>query len=388
MPSEKPPSRRRLAFSVALVLAAAATGGALWSVRRGGAAPAADASIPVRTVAVVRTDMTATESLTGTLGYGRSRPVKGAKDGIVTWLPQPGTPIRRGGQVFRVDDRPVPLFYGAMPLYRPLTEIGTVGRDVRIVAANLEALGYPVGRQPGAGETITRPTPTPSPSASAPVEKPATKRVTVGKGEGVLTSSLMAAIKKWQRDAGLPVLGSLTVGDVVVLPGAVRVEAVTAQPGDAAIAPLMSVTPTAKVVTVPAEVTAAVTIQRGDQVTVVLPGDKSATGEVSAVAAAAVEEGAGPSDTPKRSITVTVDDDKALAGLDSAKVRVDFGGESHHDVLAVPVGALVALREGGYAVELAAGNRLVAVTTGMFATGLVEITGDGLAAGDMVVTSS
>jgi hypothetical protein len=56
-------------------------------------------------------------------------------------------------------------------------------------------------------------------------------------------------------------------------------------------------------------------------------------------------------------------------------------------VLAVPVGALVALSEGGYAVQLT-GNRLVAVETGMFAKGMVEVTGDGIAEGDEVVTTS
>ncbi len=377
-------ARRRLAFAAVLVIAVAAVaGGAVWSARRSGAPPVTGPAVPVRTVAVARTDMMMTESLTGTLGYGHSRPVKGAKDGIVTWLPRSGATVRRGGQIFRVDDRPVPLFYGGLPLYRSLSEIGTVGRDVRVVASNLQALGYLIGRQPGPGETITRTTPAPAPSA-----KPTTTRVTVRTGEGVLTSSLMAAIKRWQRDTGLPVLGSLAVGDVLVLPGSVRVEAVTAQPGDAAAGPLMSVTPTTKVITVAAEVTAAAGVQRGDPVTVVLPGDSSVTGEVTAIGTAAVtEEGAGPSDVPVRSIAVTVDD-KALDGLDSAKVRVDFAGESRRDVLAVPVGALVALREGGYAVQPADGDGLVAVTTGMFATGLVEIRGAGIDEGVLVVTTS
>ena len=52
-----------------------------------------------------------------------------------------------------------------------------------------------------------------------------------------------------------------------------------------------------------------------------------------------------------------------------------------------PVGALVALSEGGYAVQRADAG-LVAVDTGMFAKGLVEITGAGLDEGMTVVTTS
>ena len=57
------------------------------------------------------------------------------------------------------------------------------------------------------------------------------------------------------------------------------------------------------------------------------------------------------------------------------------------DVIAVPVAALLALAEGGYAVEVDAGGgatRLVAVEPGFFADGLVEVSG-GLEPGDRVV---
>jgi len=56
-------------------------------------------------------------------------------------------------------------------------------------------------------------------------------------------------------------------------------------------------------------------------------------------------------------------------------------------VLAVPEQALLALREGGYAVQTAAGQ-LVAVKTGLFAGGLLEISGGGIGEGLQVVTTS
>jgi hypothetical protein len=57
-------------------------------------------------------------------------------------------------------------------------------------------------------------------------------------------------------------------------------------------------------------------------------------------------------------------------------------------VLAVPVTALVALSEGGYAVEVQGADgttRLIAVETGLFADGTVEVTGSGLEAGMLVI---
>jgi hypothetical protein len=56
------------------------------------------------------------------------------------------------------------------------------------------------------------------------------------------------------------------------------------------------------------------------------------------------------------------------------------------NVLAVPVGALVALAEGGYGVQVVDGSttKYVPVQTGMFADGKVEISGAGIAAGTVV----
>lgn len=385
-PDQSPSPRRiRRWIVVPVLILVLIAGGVLWYERRDPPSPAAVTPAAVQTVAVVKTDLSVTESLTGTLGYGRAQPVKGGRDGVVTWLPRAGASIKRGQQLYRADDRPVPLFYGSMPLYRDLGETGTAGRDVKIVATNLKALGYSIGYQPGAGETVTRPAPAPTEN------KPEVKgeRFTVRKGEGVLTSALKSALKRWQKDAGMPVTGRIGVGDVVVLSGAVRVDAVTAIKGDSAATPLLTVTSTAKVVTASAAVAEAGTIRAGDKVTVVLPGDKSVPGEVAAVGTEIQEDEQGGAGTaePKRAVTVALDSDAELGGIEQAQVQVDLAGETREGVLAVPVGALVALSEGGYGVQLA-DHRLVGVETGLFAKGLVEVTGDGIGEGVQVVTTS
>jgi hypothetical protein len=69
--------------------------------------------------------------------------------------------------------------------------------------------------------------------------------------------------------------------------------------------------------------------------------------------------------------------------MDQAPVRVGIISDSRTGVLAVPVNALLALAEGGYGVRVVEGetSRIVAVETGLFAKGLVEVTGEGLAEG-------
>jgi hypothetical protein len=409
-----PPRRRRsVRWLVAGLLVAALGAGAAVAVirHRAAGAPQPEAPAQVTKVRLERRDLSTTSSLPGSIGYGATRPFAGHKNATVTWLPRPGATVKRGGQLFRADDRPVTLFYGSMPLYRKISGANLVGRDVRIIADNLSKLGYSVGHQPPVGTRIVQTTPNPAATDPATQQKgrslsqkgpnspaaggtatgggPGATSVTVRvkEGEGVLTAGLISAIKRWQDDVGLPVTGSLAVGDVEVLSGAVRVEAVSVQPGSPADAELMAVTSTRKVVTVAAEPNAAGAMRRGTKVTVVLPDDRTVKARVVAVGRtlAAAKDGAGTG-PPTLTVTVSADDPKTLAGLDAADVKVTFPGRTARDVLAAPIEALVALTEGGYAVQGPAG--LVAVQTGMFADGWVEIEGSGLAEGTDVVVSS
>ncbi len=79
-----------------------------------------------------------------------------------------------------------------------------------------------------------------------------------------------------------------------------------------------------------------------------------------------------------------------IGSLTSAPVKVVVTTSTAEAVLAVPIAALLALSEGGYAVERVEGDssKLVGVETGVFADGLVEVRpagGVALAEGDRVV---
>ena len=67
-------------------------------------------------------------------------------------------------------------------------------------------------------------------------------------------------------------------------------------------------------------------------------------------------------------------------------ITVDFTSRTAKNVLTVPIAALLALSEGGYGVQVVSGDtsRIVAVSTGLFAQDRVEISGTGLAPGQLV----
>ncbi|MFH8470994.1 hypothetical protein [Streptomyces sp. NPDC017991] len=392
-------ARKRVVIAVAALLTAGVVGVSLAGMRSDGkpSGAAASGAPRVSTVAVVRTDLSSTLSLNGTLGYGRTVSVKGGKDGLVTQLPAVGAKVSRGRSLYRLDDRPVPVFYGTTPLFRPLDTRGLMGRDVKVVADNLRALGYDIGAQPASGSWVAQrpertgaasasPSPSPLPSPS-----PSPSYVRVKPGEGVLTASLIAVVKRWQTQVGMPSTGVLGAGDVAVLPGEVRVGAVQAQPGDPATGTLMSVTGTAKSVSVALDATDVDSVQQGDKATVTLPDNSEAHGAVSAISsdaqASSDQAGGDSGGTPQLVVTVSLDSTAAVRRLNSAPVRVQFTGQTKKGVLAVPVGALLALSGGGYALQLP-GGRLLAVETGMFAKGLVEVSGTGITAGTKVATAS
>jgi hypothetical protein len=145
-------------------------------------------------------------------------------------------------------------------------------------------------------------------------------------------------------------------------------------------------------VTVDLEATRQGMVTVGLPVDVELPDGTVVTGTVVAVGTVAeTPEGAADDptadQTPTIEVTVALDDPAAAGALDQAPVEVDVVTSSAAGVTAVPVDALLALAEGGYAVErpvAGGGTELVAVEVGAFADGWVQVTGD-LAEGDDVV---
>ncbi|CCH19333.1 hypothetical protein [Micromonospora lupini] len=399
---------------IAVMSGALALGGVVYVVHaRAGqdTRPAHPAAAEVATAQVVRTDLSDYWTESGTVGYRRQRTLRGVAAGVLTWLPKPGSVIARGDTLYRVGDRPVTLFFGSSPMFRDIEVVGTVGRDVKVLADNLRTLGYRIGHQPPPGTRVTVQG-APPPAAGAGTDKSTGKTTdrttdrdapTAGSGtssyqtvvtsqDGVFTPSLKDAVKRWQAAEGVrPATGAVTLGDILVLPGAVRVGAASAQLGDDATGNLMAISDQAKAVLVEIDASRADDLRAGQKVQIGLPDSSHTSGTINSVSsnvqAGPSEGGESGSESPKVQVVVTVDKAAAIQNISSAAVEVRFTGTTEHDVLAVPVGALLALSGGGYGVQISDGA-LVAVKVGLFADGMVAITGTGITAGTRVVTTS
>ncbi|MCD0484837.1 hypothetical protein LO771_21185 [Streptacidiphilus sp. ASG 303] len=366
--------RRAVAATAVLVLGGTGAYGAQALTDHGRSRhPRAAAAPSAQTTRVRRTDLSDTQTLPGTLAFGRRTTVKGTGNGVVTGLPAPGAHTVRGKPLYWVDDQPVTVFLGAVPFFRPLNKPGQAGRDVTVLVENLRALGYDIGPPPPAV-----PLPRYAPTAGDPGTR--------------LTPGVLAALKRWQHDTGQPATGTLDPGRFAVLQGPSRVDTVLAHLGDPAAQEVLALTSEQKTVTVKADAQSAGSIHRGDRVEILLPDTRTVPGKVLSIGTtvqggADDPSGASPDQAPTLQVSVVPTRAADVAAIDAASVQVLFTGQSRKHVLVVPVGALLALSEGGYALQRPDGQ-LVGIRTGMYARGLVEVSSDRIKEGDLVVTAS
>jgi peptidoglycan hydrolase-like protein with peptidoglycan-binding domain len=267
---------------------------------------------------------------------------------LITWLAPVGLTVERGQPVFRVDDRPVVLLYGPLPVYRTLAA-GTRGADVRQLETNLVALGY-------VGITV----------------------------DDDFTAATANAVKRWQRNVGLGVTGTVAPGQVLDAAGGIRVDSYTLHVGDPAAGEVLRYTGTTRQVTARLPIGQQQYASPGGRVQLTLPDGRSTTGTVASVGQPDAPDGGGERTVP---VLVTAADQNALGTAAAQPVAVRFVADRREDALTVPVTALVALAEGGYGVQVVDGAsvRYVAVRTGLFANGFVEVDSDQIHAGTKVV---
>ncbi|MER5311359.1 peptidoglycan-binding domain-containing protein [Streptomyces sp. NPDC002773] len=355
-------------------------------------------------VAVTRTTLVERTKVEGTLGYGTEIPLPVKATGTVTWLPEAGATAERGDTLLRVDDRPVVLLYGTLPMYREL------GLTAAPAAPTAPESGAPTPPAPGgaggkgtagtsagtgAGTGSENDTGTPPPAATPPPPQPL-RGMDVLQFESNLaalgydgftvdekfTSGTERAVKRWQKALGVPVTGRIGLGDVVYASGRVRLGQAGVRLGAAAGDNALTYTGTTRKVVVNASALEASWAVRGADVTVGLPDGSPVKGKVAAVGkqATAPEGEGGNGGPPTVPVTITVPDQQALGRLESGPVSVEYVGRKRENVLTVPVAALVALAEGGHGLETEDGL-FVTARTGLFAEGMVEVSGPKLRAG-------
>jgi hypothetical protein len=229
------------------------------------------------------------------------------------------------------------------------------------------------------------------------------------------TSATAIAIERWQTSHGLTQTGQIPLGQIIFLPRPVLVGAwqvVTgenAQPGQE---PYL-VTTDRRVVTVPVTPNMPV-VHAGESVSIILPSQAATPGRVTSIGplpatvssapgnggGGAAGSGAGGGSAGgvgssgaqgATSVLFVAPLRPAATGTgDSVPVQVSLAVQVAHGVLSAPVNALLALAGGGYGVEVvlrSGAHRLVGVHTGIYAGGLVQISGSGLTAGTKVVVS-
>ncbi|HEX5012817.1 MAG TPA: peptidoglycan-binding domain-containing protein [Candidatus Limnocylindrales bacterium] len=373
--------------AVGLVVAVAA-GAGWWAASSGAIAANADgtgsgdatddgASGALETATVERRTLTVSESLDGTLGYADDYKVPGGLNGTLTWIAPAGAVVTTGEPLYEVDgSHDASLMYGRRPAWRTLQSGIDDGTDIRQLEENLLLLGYT-----RKGDEIDR----------------------------HWDSDTTAAVKRWQRDHGQTADGVVELGEVVFLPEPIRVTEAGAALGDrVGGGGVLSATSNRRVVSVDLAADERDLLEVGSAVSIELPDGTMVDGTVASIGRVAESQADGQGGTSTTlPVTITLSDADAAGDLDAAPVDVSVVTDSREQVLTVPVGALLALIEGGYAVEVvdaeASGTaaspsaspstpgtstHLVRVEPGLFDDGFVEITADGLEPGDSVVVPS
>ena len=292
-----------------------------------------------------------------------------AANSVYTALPSVGTVVNPGQSLWSVDNEPTLLLPGVLTPWRAFASGMSPGPDVAVLNRALAQLGDGPGLS----------------------------------GSDSFTAGTAAAIDRLQSAAGLPSTGSLLLGAAVFAPTPLRVTAVHPLVGDGVAGgqPVLDVTSTTPEVNVALPVNQSYLVSAGDDVSVDLPDGSSADGTITSVGTVATSTsgsggggggGGGGDNSPSATINVTIALSHAgtAGSLDQAPVTVNITSQSVHGVLAVPTTALLALAGGGYALEVVASDgthHLEAVSTGLFddSSGLVQVSGGGVAAGQTVV---
>ena len=140
---------------------------------------------------VQRRDLVATDTEAGTLSYADPQTVYNRVSGTVTWLPTVGQTIYDGQTLYEIDNAPVVLFNGTTPAFRTLDPSVSAGPDVLELNRDLLAMGFAA---PGS--------------------------ITV---DDTWQSGTTTGVERWQASLGETETGTVTLGEIVFLPGAQRV---------------------------------------------------------------------------------------------------------------------------------------------------------------------
>jgi peptidoglycan hydrolase-like protein with peptidoglycan-binding domain len=338
--------------ATALALAAAAV--VVWQPWRSTATDT-DTATDVATATVERATLTSDLVLNGSLSYGTPIDLPG-RGGIITGLPTAGDEIAVGQSVYEVDGMPVVAVRGDRPFWRTLAEGIPNGPDVRQLEQYLTDSGF--------GDDLTV--------------------------DDEFTSITTKRVKEWQKRIGVEQTGGIALGDIVAVGSdSIRVDKVTAKLGDSAAQSPMSYSSTRLRVVAKLTDAQARELQPATAVTVTLPDGSELGGAITEIDPGGTPVGDEGKTTPPTAV-VDLDEPAAAAGIGLRAVKVALAASEAKDALVVPVTALLATVDDGYAVDVLRDGETVRIPVelGLIADTRAQVLSDELVEGDTVVVAS
>ncbi|MEM8746389.1 MAG: peptidoglycan-binding domain-containing protein [Actinomycetota bacterium] len=319
---------------------------------------------PIATAQVERRTLSESKEFNANVQYESAFDLPLSRQGTITARPDRGTLIEFGNEIVRVDLTPTFLAEGNLPMFRELKKTPD-----RRVAGQRYMTGYDVGQLQAF-------------LIDAGFDDDG--EVTV---DGTFGPATERAVKAWQKAYGIEETGRVDSTQVLFSPTPLRIETT---PRVGSPFSTIRVTEPGQRITFSVQSRDRALAAAGSSVEVAAPDGTSVPGVVEKLERTLDESG-----NASLTVTITADDplpaDTTTAVVTATRVLAD-------EALAVPVTALLAVREGGFAVELATSTAatgtdvgtptrgtLVRVDVGAIADGWAEVTGDVTEGDDVVV---
>ncbi len=282
------------------------------------------------------------------LGFGKTRDLFALGEGTLTWVPDLGEEIKPGEVIWEIDRQPVIYMPGDLPMYRDLYKGVKKGDDILQLEEFLIAEGFgPDGWE----------------------------------ADDSFNARTRAAVKAFQKARGMTEDGLLGPANIVVGSEPLRVET-RANIGDlTSNGAVLSATDADAIVTLTSSSRQLSNFQQNPDVLIVLGDGTELPATLDEVKSTPADETGAFGYEIRYLVNATISE--------AQPVKVKLIQVLAADALTVPVDALIALAEGGYAVEVktGGGNALRGVEIIDFDDTTVAITGD-VVEGDEVVIPS
>ena len=345
---------RAVLGAAALTFVAFGAGFATRMVTEPSSGPTTDVTPRSTTTVEVQTrDLVVEETLDANVVAAGQKAIASLRSGVVTSTLPAGTRVDRGHKIASVNNLDLMLMIGSAPAFRAFTSGMSDGQDVLQLEQNLAALGF--------------------------------DKLSV---DTTFDDDTATEIEAWESANGVSQPdGTIDLGQVAFFEDSVLVDTPAVLGQQVAQGATLATVRTVSGQNLRVQFGAGSEqdrYQKGKPVSVATPSGKRVQATIASVDRI-VEARQGGGST--NSLTITADVDPSATEISAGPTKVYVATAEAKGALAVPSRALVAVTEGGHAVELASGSptRYVRVELGVFADGWVQITGQGISAGTKVV---